>query len=293
MNDALLAAGFALGTASMSSAFSLIARRGQRHGTALTGVVIGLIVSVPWLAALTVLAWEPAWWSAEAWFWFFLSGVTGPAIGRVFMFRAIHRLGVSRAIPLLAANPLFSAGFAFVFLGERPGVWVWAGILLVVFGCAGITWRRKSDAPWDRRAVWLPLVAVLGFSASNIFRKIGIDLVPSALLGITLTSAFGLAALLVLVGFLPRAQRPSLGRGRAWSFYGPCGIINTLAFLSHFAALKYGDVSVVSPLSSTAPLFALLFAWMFLRDVERITPPILLGTLSVVAGGALIALKAI
>ena len=34
MNDTLLAAGFALGTASMSSAFSLIARRGQRHGTA-------------------------------------------------------------------------------------------------------------------------------------------------------------------------------------------------------------------------------------------------------------------
>lgn len=292
MNDALLAAGFALGTASMSSAFSLIARRGQRHGTAITGVVIGLIVNVPWLVALTILTWEPAYWSSEAWFWFFLSGITGPSLGRVFMFRAIHRLGVSRAVPLLAANPLFSAGFAYIFLGERPGPYVWAGIFLVVMGCVGITYQRKSDAPWDRRAIWLPLLSVLGFSTSNIFRKIGIEVVPSALLGITLTSFFGLVALVAVLWFLPKPQRPSLKWGKAWHFYGPCGLINTLAFLSHFAALKYGDISVVSPLSSTAPLFALLYTWIFLRDMERITLPILLGTVCVVAGGAIIALKA-
>ena len=292
MTNTLLAAGYALGTASMSSAFSLIARRGQRHGTAMTGVVIGLIVNVPWLVALTILTWEPAYWSMEAWFWFFLSGITGPSLGRVFMFHAIHRLGVSRAVPLLAANPLFSAAFAYVFLGERPGAYVWAGIFLVVFGCAGITYQRKSDAPWNRRDIWLPLMAVLGFSTSNIFRKIGIDLVPSAMLGITLTSVFGLLALVALVWFLPKAQHPSLKWGKAWHFYGPCGFINTLAFLSHFAALKYGSVSVVSPLSSTAPFFALLFTWIFLRDLERITLPILLGTVCVVAGGVLIALKA-
>ena len=77
MNDTLLAAGFALGTASMSSAFSLIARRGQRHGTATTGVVIGLIVNIPWLVALTILTWEPAYWNSEAWFWVLLVGYHG------------------------------------------------------------------------------------------------------------------------------------------------------------------------------------------------------------------------
>ena len=121
MNDTLLAAGFALGTASMSSAFSLIARRGQSHGTAMTGVVIGLIVNVPWLVALTILTWEPAFWSKEAWFWFFLSGITGPSLGRVFMFQAIHRLGVSRAVPLLAANPLFFRRFRLYFSGGAAG----------------------------------------------------------------------------------------------------------------------------------------------------------------------------
>ncbi len=292
MNDALLAAGFALGTASMSAAFSLIARRGQGYGTAMTGVFIGLIVNVPWLIAATILMWEPAFWNMEAWFWFFLSGITGPSLGRVFMFQAIHRLGVSRAVPLLAANPLFSAAFAYVILGERPGAYVWAGIMLVVLGCAAITYQRKQDVPWNRRDIWLPLMAVLGFSTSNIFRKIGIEVVPSAMFGITLTSFFGLVALGVFVWFLPKKQHPSLRWGKAWHFYGPCGLINTLAFLSHFAALKYGSVSVVSPLSSTAPLFALLFTWVFLRDVERITPPILAGTICVVAGGALIALKA-
>ena len=292
MSDAVLATGFSLGTAWMTAVYSLLAKRGQRHGAALTGVVIGLIVSVPLLVALAILSWEPAWWNKKAWFWFFLAGLTGPAAGRVFMFRAIHRLGMSRAVPLLAAYPLFSAVFAHVFLGERAGPYVWAGIFLVVFGCAGVAHQRKSDASWDRRGLWLPLLAVLGFSISSIFRKIGVEVVPSPLLGITLTSAFGLAALAALLGFLPKEQRPSLGWGKAWTFYAPCGLINTLGFWSHFASLKYGDISVVSPLSSTSPFFALLFTWIFLRDMERVTPPILLGTVAIVSGGALIALKA-
>jgi len=36
-------------------------------------------------------------------------------------------------------------------------------------------------------------------------------------------------------------------------------------------ALDLGKVSVVIPISSTAPFFSLMFTALFLRDVERVT----------------------
>jgi len=49
-------------------------------------------------------------------------------------------------------------------------------------------------------------------------------------------------------------------------------------------ALSLGRISVVTPLSGTAPLFVLLLTSLFLRDVEVLTARILAGTLLIVAG---------
>ncbi len=289
MSEAHLAIIFSLGTAVMAASFSLIVRRGQQHGNAATGVLIGLIVNVPWLLALTWWYWEPHWWNPWALLFFVGSGATGPCLGRVFMFLGIHKLGVARAMPLMATNPLFTALLAYTILAERPGPWIWAGTLLVVVGCVGITLKGAVGAVFDRRYLWMPFAGVLGFSVSNIFRKAGMNEVPSPILGITMTSVAGLVFLLALGRFLPKDYRPNLRLGKAWYFYGICGTINSFAFLSHFAAIRYGDLTVVSPLSATAPFFALILSGIFLRDVERVTAWIVAGTMFVVSGGALIA----
>jgi uncharacterized membrane protein len=113
--------------------------------------------------------------------------------------------------------------------------------------------------------------------------------VPSPILGITLTSLTGLIFLLLSMRFMPAGHRPNLKWGKVWTFYGVCGLINSFAFLSHFAAIRYGDLAVISPLSATAPFFALTLSLFFLRDLERVTAWIVSGTVFVVAGGALIA----
>ena len=51
-----------------------------------------------------------------------------------------------------------------------------------------------------------------------------------------------------------------------------------------FQALSRGPVVVLSPVVSTNPLFTLLFASIFLRGVERITPRVVAGALLVVGG---------
>jgi len=289
VSNAFLAVFFSMGTAVFSAGFSIIVRRGQQHGSAITGVIIGLIVSVPILVAATLLSWQPHWWSPASFLWFALAGLTGPSLGRVFMYRGIHYLGVARAMPMLAVGPLFTALLATVFLGERPGPLVWAGTVLITAGCAAISIKKKGDKSWSRRHLWMPLLSVAGFAVSNIFRKAGLNLTPSPLLGITVTSLMGLLCLLALSRFLSPGQRPDLRPGKAWAFYSASGLANTFAFFLHFVALSYGDLTLVTPLSSTSPLFALFFSWLLLRDVERVTGWIVGGTALIVLGVALIA----
>jgi uncharacterized membrane protein len=53
-------------------------------------------------------------------------------------------------------------------------------------------------------------------------------------------------------------------------------------------ALDRGQVTVVIPVSSTGPLFALTLSALFLRDVERVTLKIVIGASLIIAGVLLI-----
>ena len=288
MIDSSLAALFSLGAAVFAASFSLLARRGQRHGSAMTGVVIGLIVNTPFLIAATAYFWEPGWWDLRSILWFTVGGMMGPAVGRVFMYQAIHYLGVSRAMPLMVTLPLFTAALAYGFLGERPGPYIWAGTVLIVAGCAAITLKKKSDTSWDRRYLLFPLLCVAGFTAGNIIRKVGLNAIPSAVFGVTVTYASSLVFLFLFRRLIPPNHRPDLRWGKVWYFYGACGFCNTVTILLRFVATRYGDLTIVVPLFSMSSLFALLVSWLFLRDLERVTRVMVAGTLLVVLGGALI-----
>ena len=51
-----------------------------------------------------------------------------------------------------------------------------------------------------------------------------------------------------------------------------------------YSALWYAPVTIVGPLSSLSPLIAIFLSRMFLRDIEQITPRIVISTLVVVGG---------
>ena len=57
MTDTTLAVLFALTTAVLAGPVGLLIRRGQVYGTAVTGVLIGLIVNTPILIAATAYFW--------------------------------------------------------------------------------------------------------------------------------------------------------------------------------------------------------------------------------------------
>jgi uncharacterized membrane protein len=160
--------------------------------------------------------------------------------------------------------------------------------MMIVAGCAAFSIKKKGDAAWNRRLIWLPMAAVVSFASGAILRKIGLGMLHSPLIGVTFTSISGLIFVLGFSFALPKAYRPDLRWGKAWHFYGACGLINTATFLVSFHAIMRGDISIVQPFSAMTPFFALILSRLFLRDLERVTWLVVLGTILSVGGGALI-----
>ena len=289
MNDTVLAASIALLTAAVGGPFSVFVRRGLPYGNAVTGVIIGLTVSLPLLMAALAVLWEPGWWNPKAALLFAALGLMGPSLGRVFMYQSIHYLGVARSMPLIATLPLTTAVAAYGVLGERPGPYIWAGTFLIVAGCIGLTMKGKAEAVWDRRYLWVPLMSVTGFTIGNLIRKVGLEASPSPLFGVTITYCTALVSMLFFQRFLPPERRADLRWGGRWVFYGFCGLINTVTIFLRFMATRYGDLTIVVPIFGTSAVFAVAASWLLLRDVERITWPIAGGAVFIMLGGVLVA----
>ena len=83
MTTTTLSVLFSLSTAVVVGSFTLFVRSGQRYANAVSGVLIGIIVSFPPLLAGAIWTWEPTHYQPLAWLFFALAGVMGPAVGRV------------------------------------------------------------------------------------------------------------------------------------------------------------------------------------------------------------------
>jgi drug/metabolite transporter, DME family len=77
-------------------------------------------------------------------------------------------------------------------------------------------------------------------------------------------------------------------RGRSLAYFIAAGVAENAAVFLGLVALNLGTVSVVAPLSSTAPIFVLVMSFFFLRGVERVSGRVVLGTLLMVLGVYLI-----
>jgi uncharacterized membrane protein len=62
------------------------------------------------------------------------------------------------------------------------------------------------------------------------------------------------------------------------------GVFETFSIALIMLSLSLGRVVVVAPIAATYPVWALIGAKLFLRDVEKITFKTVVGILSVVAG---------
>ena len=124
-------------------------------------------------------------------------------------------------------------------------------------------------------------------------RKIGLARIDSPVVGAAITS---LVSLVTLLAFIVSSRVRGSDtwevdlNPRALKYFGFSGFISSIAFLLYFMALNSSSIVKIQPITGSNPLFALIFSYIFLRDVESINRQAILATLLIVSGITLIAL---
>lgn len=130
--------------------------------------------------------------------------------------------------------------------------------------------------------------AALAYGSSSVLIRQAVGALAPPLVGAAIALLSGTLALAVIGA---RGLKTSLAQSRkSIGFLLLSGVAASLGIISSFFALSMAPVVIVSPLQSTNPLFALLWSYLFLGRLERITRRLVLGTILLVAGVILVTL---
>jgi drug/metabolite transporter (DMT)-like permease len=203
---------------------------------------------------------------------------------RVLAYNGVLKIGASRSSSLQSISPLVSATIAILVLRE-PATWpIIGGTLLVVLGVALVSWKAENEvASFHWWYLLLPVGAACLTGMNHPLRRYAFSLSNEPLF----FSAF--MGLVSLVGFsvyrlLSRNKQRFDWSRRALRPFLATGLFETLSIVCIMTSLSLGRVVLVAPIAATYPVWALIGAKIFLRDVEKITPKTIIGILSVVAG---------
>lgn len=281
-----------------------------------TGTMISLLSGWVFIAIFALIFFFEEFRSLQAtdFAWFLLGGFTGFVVGRVLVFHGISRIGVGRAYAIYSTYPLYGAAISIAFLGEQLSVLIAIGTIACFTGVALTATARVSNDPAPppkggistdvpspaKKSVasllprkLLDNVKLIGFLASfgsalaygvnTVISRALVTEIASPLVIGTFTLLFAALILFAILGKrAPRAIRSASRRSLV--MIGLSGWCMGAGVSSVYWALWYAPVTIVAPLSSLSPLIAIFLSKIFLRDIEQITPRIVLATCVVVGG---------
>lgn len=276
-------------TAVSYAAALVSSRRGLQYSTPDTVTLVSIIVQnvTLWSAVFLTGGVPNVSWVAVGIFCIvgtFQMGV------RLLAYTGVLKIGASRSAALQSISPLISATLAITILKEPATSPIIGGTFLVVCGVMLVSWKAERELPSFR---WwhllLPVGAACLTGMNHPLRRHAFSLSDKPLF----FSAF--MGLVSLVGFSvyrlvsPSRQSLNWNRESLWPFFWT-GVFETFSILLIMTSLSLGRVVVVAPIASTYPVWALIGAKLFLRDVEKITIKTMVGILSVAAGTVAITL---
>lgn len=222
---------------------------------------------------------------------FMLGGCLGQGVGQLTNAIGIEKMGVSRSVPIQSSTPIFSVTFAMIFLGERPGVGVAMGTVLIVAGvCLLSLGERRSGQSFKsffQGGLVYPLTSSLSYALLPVLANVAFSYQKTPILGFACAFTAGTLLLAVTRPLLPGGGKLEADRRAVYLFLG-AGVTTTLAAIMFWTAMSIAPVSTVLPLSRLVPLWVVLWTYLFLGGLERITSRIVFAAGMVVAGGVLI-----
>jgi len=150
-----------------------------------------------------------------------------------------------------------------------------------------LAYRHRDDRTWRRRDLVFPVLGAFGYALRDNLSRWGLADFPHPLVAAAVATASSVAVMWAVV-LLTRGTRRL---GVTWTglrFLASCGLAEGIAYLTMWRALMVGTVSVVSPLVSSYSIFTVALAWLFPRDLDRVTWRTALAAALVVLGVAFI-----
>lgn len=175
---------------------------------------------------------------------------------------------VSRVIPVVYTYPIFVAIMAVLFMGETLGYLQWLAIIIVVAGAVMVSVRQSPSGS----TIWLGKPLLLLFGSSLLLAMADVTS-KYALAYISFWNMFSLTAFCISGIFLLVSMRPRIlsqlssmeRRNSAIALLAFNEILAPVGIALLFWALEKGPVSLVSTISSSRPVFVVIFALILSR----------------------------
>ncbi len=287
MSASLIPVVYALGAAFFFGLMPIFMNRGVVQ----IGAQAGAMTTIGTAAAVYTLA-APLWMRSEYFaspaLWVFLAnGLIHPTASMYLAYESTRRIGPTVATTFAATTPLWAAGMALAFLGERLDVVTGAGTAATVAGVMILAWRGGRIPTLVAGALLLATGAAWVRAVSQILGSWGLDMLPVPLMAawtsFTVAFVISLGAYRVNTGKLP-LDLPR--RGVAWCAVS--GLSCAAAIFCMYTALEIGPVVVVAPLIAINPAFTLLVAIAFRQ--EALGARSVLGVIVAIAGVVMVTL---
>ncbi len=272
------------GLTALLFAFSNITiRQGLRYSTPITGTFVSLTVHtiVLWAAVyLTVGIPKVAFLAVTV---ICITGMLQPVM-RFCHYTGMAKIGTSRAVTLRNTYPVLSVLIGISILGESLTILGFAGTGLVLVGIFLTSWRiEKQFATFHWIHLLYPIGTAVITGIVHPLRRYALVISDEPLFFAALVGP------VALVSFAAYYALPVTSEKLVWSQKALLpfilgGLFETLAVLLMLVAFSSGTVVIVSPIVATTPIWTLLLAALFLRELERLSLASIMGTLCVVFG---------
>jgi drug/metabolite transporter (DMT)-like permease len=213
-----------------------------------------------------------------------LSGIIGIAIGDTLFFRSLQDLGAKVQVLYFMLGQVVTMLLSFMLLGDILTIGEYLGALVLLIGIVIVTWGKQEDHPNKRRGIIGGFLSILCFSVSTIMVKMAIghiDVVTATFYRMI----FGTLAVLfvgVTSNKIAGWVQPLHDRKLLSLFLLNVVVLTLGGFLLSMLAIKSISVSLASVLSTTEPIFVLLFAWLI--NKEQVSRRELVGAAVTIAG---------
>lgn len=230
---------------------------------------------------------------------FSIAGFLNSFLSRGVFYAAIPYIGVSRAGVFKITSPMFSIIGGVVILNEVLHRQVWTGAIVVIFGILFLSLETirldhtKEDsvlnmvgsfASMPKKGILLALLSGFLLGIGNVFRKLGVNCIPSSILGVFVGSVAAFLSILIFQVINGKAKELASATKNMNKDYLLSGIFSSIALYCVFLALKYIPVSYSNSIGASESLFTMLWSLIICGKKEILTIHTFIGAIIVIAG---------